>query len=139
MKHILKSNGGFSLSRVVKLQNLDEISLDMTIYEVYCILYSNARLYFERVNILFHMKSHLSPHQSTFGSLPKRGPWSVNSINLAQRSTSVLKLRHADNKFSIVHLFTRWLAGWLAGSLIHSFIYSLAHSFVYAVGFAPSD
>lgn len=61
MKHILKSNGGFSLSRVVKLQNLDEISLDMTIYEVYCILYSNARLYFERVNILFHMKSHLSP------------------------------------------------------------------------------
>lgn len=102
----------------------------MTIYEVYCILYSNARWYFGRVNILFHMKSHLSPHQSALGSLPKRGPWSVNSINLAQRSTSVLKLRHADNKFSIVHLFTRWLAGSLAHSFIHSFIHLFTCSFI---------
>lgn len=67
----------------------------------------------------------------------------MNSINLAKRSTSVLKLRHADNKFSIVHLFTRLLAGSFVRSfarwLIHSFIHSLAHSFVYAVGFSPSD
>lgn len=83
--------------------------------------------------MIFRQSEHSVPHEILFepSSNCKRRPWSVNSINLAKRSTSVLKLRHADNKFSIVHLFTRSLAGWLACSFVRSFIHSFIHLLIH--------